>query len=287
MDDFSSDKSSKIINDIAEKDQRIKIIKNKKNRGSLYSRSIGALNSKGKYIMALDSDDLFTNENLFHICYNEAEKNDLDILEYAGFHIKQQLLRLNKKYPNVPFYLRYKEPDKIIKQPELFNFLYRKNMDEIVRLRDGYIWGKCIKSKVYKQSLEVIGDNIFTKNINFGEDRIVNFVFFFVAQSFKYINEFGIIYYNNSESIYNSYKNELITHDELINLMSIYKFTKESYIIKILSYELLFRWKITIKPGLNKDYKNTLKNIINLIINNKYLNAKEKTKFYHILKEIK
>jgi glycosyltransferase involved in cell wall biosynthesis len=102
VDDFSSDKSLKIISNIAEKDSRVKIIRNKKNRGSLYSRSIGTLNSKGRYIMALDSDDIFSNEFLFYICYKESEKYDLDILEFSGFRIKKAILRLNQKlYKNI------------------------------------------------------------------------------------------------------------------------------------------------------------------------------------------
>ena len=43
------------------------IIKNQKNKGALYSKSIGALNAKGKYIVALDSDDLFINERLYQL----------------------------------------------------------------------------------------------------------------------------------------------------------------------------------------------------------------------------
>ena len=38
--------------------------------------------------MYLDSDDLFINENLFNICYEEAEKNNIDILEFSGFQSK-------------------------------------------------------------------------------------------------------------------------------------------------------------------------------------------------------
>ena len=51
IDDFSSDNTSYIIKSIKERDSRIKIFKNKKNMGSLYSRSIGALSCKGDYIL--------------------------------------------------------------------------------------------------------------------------------------------------------------------------------------------------------------------------------------------
>ena len=82
INDYSSDNTSKIINDLKQKDSRIKIINNKKNMGILYSRSIGVLNSKGKYIFCLDNDDLFYDENLFSYIFNFSESLNFDIVEF-------------------------------------------------------------------------------------------------------------------------------------------------------------------------------------------------------------
>ena len=78
VDDYSSDNSISVINELMIEDKRIKLIKNKKNHGTLYSRSIGAMSAKGKYIMALDNDDLFL-YGIFEKCYREAKKNNIDI----------------------------------------------------------------------------------------------------------------------------------------------------------------------------------------------------------------
>ena len=51
--DNSSDDSLKIIYEYMKFDKRIKLIENKENRKILYSKSIGILNSKGKYICLL------------------------------------------------------------------------------------------------------------------------------------------------------------------------------------------------------------------------------------------
>ena len=59
VEDGSTDESLNIIKKLQKEDNRIKIIENKKNRGALYSKSIGILKANGKYIMILDSDDLF------------------------------------------------------------------------------------------------------------------------------------------------------------------------------------------------------------------------------------
>ena len=226
--------------------------------------------------MALDSDDLFINGNIFNICYKEAELYNLDIVEFAGFHIKKPLLKKKNKFPKKAYYLRFKPYNKIIKQPMLFNYLYRKNKTQIIRLIDAYIWGKCIKKNIYIKALNKLGKNIYTQKLNFGEDRLVNFVLFQVAQSFKYINEYGIVYYNNPYSIYNSYNKELILHDELINLMSIYNFTKNSTFLNILSYEIISRWEPVIKPGLNEKYKKNIKFLINLLLKSKYIDDNDK-----------
>ena len=49
INDFSIDNTLKLINNIAKMDKRIKVINNHKNMGTLFSRSIGVLISKGEY----------------------------------------------------------------------------------------------------------------------------------------------------------------------------------------------------------------------------------------------
>ena len=286
IDDFSSDNSLKIIEKCQKEDKRINIIKNNKNRGSLFSRSLGVLKAKGKYIMALDSDDLFINENLFNLCYKESEKNNLDIIEFSGFQVKSKIIRLNNKLPNIAFYLRFKENNLTLKQPDLFNFLYKKNNTKIIRLVDGYLWGKCIRKKTYIKTLSILGEQIYKQYLNFGEDRIVNFVLFKTANSFKFIEEYGIIYIYNPLSIFHSYNKELIAHDELINLMSIFSFTKNTTDLKIVSYEIKYRWKNIIKPGLNFENKKNITNLINLLLNSKFIEKKDKLKLAKFIKEI-
>ena len=51
VNDFSTDNTSKIIEEIRKEDKRIKVLNNKKNMGLLYTRSIGTLTAKGNYIL--------------------------------------------------------------------------------------------------------------------------------------------------------------------------------------------------------------------------------------------
>ena len=57
VNDCSEDNTLDILKKIAKNDKRIKIVNNPKNRGLLYSRAMGIINSRGEYIMNLDPDD--------------------------------------------------------------------------------------------------------------------------------------------------------------------------------------------------------------------------------------
>ena len=236
--------------------------------------------------MALDSDDLFINENLFKECYKESETNNLDLLEFSGFQLKDSIIRLNNKLPKIALYLRNKKANLTLKQPLLFNSLYVKNNSKIIRLSDAYIWGKCIKTSLYKKALNILGNHIYEQYFNYGEDRIINFIFFKIANSFKFFEIFGIIYYYNPSSVCHSLKKELIAHDELMNIVSIYNYTRNTSYLEICAFELMYRWKKTIKPGLNAQNKIYAKNLINLLLISNYIKKKDKIKIKKYLNEI-
>ena len=260
VEDCSKDNSLTIIQNMQKNDKRIKIINNKKNRGALYSKSIGILKSTGTYIMILDSDDLFANENIFKICFEEAIKNNIDIIEFSGFNRNTSYFQLDN-IPEIPYYLRFKKENEIIYQPELSYFIYKKIGKYKYKLIDGVLWGKCIKSSILKMSLKILGSNIYRKKVNYGDDRIINFILYKIANSFKYIKEYGIIYNYNNNSI--THSNSLFNncHDELVNILSIYNFTKNSNDVDIVAFEIIFRWNNIIFPGLNKiNYENILTN---------------------------
>lgn len=64
VDDCSNDNSCKIVEQYIEKDNRIKLIKQKKNAGPAEARRVSINNAKGKYIAFLDCDDIWMPEKL-------------------------------------------------------------------------------------------------------------------------------------------------------------------------------------------------------------------------------
>lgn len=79
IDDASIDSSLDILEYFAEKDSRIKILKNDLNRGYGFSRNQGLNIAQGKYVFFLDAND-WIDENAFEILIKTSEENNLDIL---------------------------------------------------------------------------------------------------------------------------------------------------------------------------------------------------------------
>ena len=275
-----------ILKQLKSIDKRIKIIRNKKNRGILYSKSIGIIKAKGKYIMSLDSDDYFINEELFYKCFNEAIKKNIDIIEYSGFISHFDKFNLKGKLPSIPMYFKYKINNYYVKQPQLSRFIYQMTDEYKYKLIDGYLAGKCIKAYILKNTIRNIGNNIFNKKMNFGDDRLINYVLFKISKTFKFIRIFGYAYnYNNISitHINNTFNN---CHDELINIANIYKFTRYTNDTQLAAFEIINRYEKIIKPGLNINNSNYLNNLIKQMLNEKYISKFFKSKLFNITKNL-
>ena len=79
VNDNSDNITVNVMKELQKEDPRIIIINNNKTMVTFYSRAIGALSSKGKYITDLDCDDMYINEDIFDIAFNSAEKGNFDV----------------------------------------------------------------------------------------------------------------------------------------------------------------------------------------------------------------
>ena len=87
INDNSKDGSLNLVESLQKEDKRIKILNNKKNMGTLYSRSIGTLNARGEYIFPLDNDDMFSEGDIFDTIYNISKYQKYDIVEFKTFDV--------------------------------------------------------------------------------------------------------------------------------------------------------------------------------------------------------
>jgi glycosyltransferase involved in cell wall biosynthesis len=86
IDDFSTDNSLSIISNFQKIDERIKLLKNKFNKGVAYSRNQGIEKASGSYIAFLDSDD-YWDLNKIYIQMNYMNDNDCDITFTSYYRI--------------------------------------------------------------------------------------------------------------------------------------------------------------------------------------------------------
>lgn len=272
INDLSFDNSLKIIRNLQKYDYRIKIINNKKNMGTLYSRSIGALAAKGKYIFALDNDDIFSNENLLKIIYKLAEKNNFDIVEFKSFNIPNY-------YPNISqvtdCVFTHHQNNLILRQPQLGLFPISKNNK--FHSNDFFIWGKCIKSNIYKKAVNKLGKKrIFTYNC-WTEDISIVFIIFNIAESCIFVNVYGIFHLKSNNTTTNKISNNhrLITLIYLLDIL--FDFLGNNYESKKFAVEMALKRipKINFQDS-NEEQKLYIKSVFIKLLNCEFIVEKDK-----------
>ena len=173
VDDYSTDNSIKYIKKAQKSDPRIKLYKNKKNMGTLYTKSIGALHAIGEYLILLDSDTMLGKEDYLDTAYNSAKEKNIDILDCNALFID---LVIKKAYVLKPFYVT--------------------------------LWTKLIKTKIFHKVIYGIGKEILKSKIIVHDDDLIA-LYLFHRVSKKYINIIGVInfihkgehvFFNNDKS---------------------------------------------------------------------------------------
>ena len=189
VDDFSTDKSREIIRNIQLKDKRLVMIENKKNMGTLYSRCIGALLSKGEYIFCLDNDDLFFDEDVFDYVYKESKKDNLDIVSFRALYFNDYF---DDIYKMKNFHFFNFQNNLFLTQPKLG--IWTLTLNGKYRMHNHMIWSKSIKTNIYIKAVNILGIQRYSKYVCWAEDTSINFIIFNIAMSFKYVYKFGYIH---------------------------------------------------------------------------------------------
>ena len=78
VDDCSTDNSLNILKEYASKDNRIKLIEFKENKGAAVARNTGIIEAKGEYVGFIDSDD-YVDLDFYEKLYNIGVCENADI----------------------------------------------------------------------------------------------------------------------------------------------------------------------------------------------------------------
>ena len=218
----------------------IKIINNKKNKGLIYSISIGVLSSKGKYILILEPSNTLAKQNVLNRLYNIISDGNIDILEFNLLINNQETINKNSLILYKCYHFKSEINLEVIK--------YNKNYINIDQQKDLLI-NKLIKADLFKSIIKEYKLNEFQRLVYNYYDNI--FLYFLLKSNnkFKRTNIFGIIKnINNTKSLninkiiedkkqkvkdsvfylnflfensYNSFEEKKFVLHEFFNLMSI------------------------------------------------------------------
>ena len=241
--------------------------------GTLYSRCIGTLISRGKYIFPLDNDDMIFGEDIFAHTFKIAEFGNYDIVGFKAVGVN----RYSESIRKMKDLYHYINPNNlIVNQPELSTWII--SINGRFNPHDCTLWGKLIKSNVYKKSINLLGPKRYSSYISWAEDTSMNFILFRFAESYIFIHKYGILHLlspttaSNTQPINNNFFGLLFW------LEIIFDFSKnnedKNYSVSAALY--IIKENLKNKKIINQDNLSYFKSIINKIMESKYIKKKNK-----------
>ncbi len=187
VDDGSEDSSAEILQRYAEKDRRIRIIR-QENAGAGAARNNGLRHAQGKYLSFLDSDDFFESEML----EKAVKKIEEDAADFVVFRCNQYLNDCDK-FKNARYTLKEQT------LPPYVPFNFRQITDNVFKTFVGWAWDK-LYSREFVMRHELTFQEQRTSN-----DMLFVFTALVLAEKITYLDE--VLAHqrrNNNESLSNT-----------------------------------------------------------------------------------
>ena len=173
---------------------------NKITTGILYSRSVGALSAKGKYIFTMDGDDMYLSKDVLSSITKIALKGNYDIIIFNSIYSTLKPDVNTTKIIPSRFEIKHK-PNVILFQPNLGYYpISPSNNIENPSFNEMTLHGKCIKTQIYHKALEKLGEKRYMRYMLNCEDTLANYALFNTAKVAKFVPKYGYIYRNNKGS---------------------------------------------------------------------------------------
>ena len=203
INDYSLDNSEKIIKSLQDENHKIKLINHSENLGVYKTRVDLIKNANGNFIIFLDPDDLFSNENLLKKLFDFNLIYNLDIVEFSillNFESYNNLY-----YPSDSQTNHFHFSDgKIIYHPELSNILFFSN-NKYSKIICRCLWNKMIRKDLLLKTINFLGYKPYQKShFDFAEDTIINVLNFEFASNYSNLNLYGYMYNVRSNSMSHS-----------------------------------------------------------------------------------
>lgn len=208
VDDCSTDNSGQIC-DSYSYDNRVKIIHHSVNQGVVKARDTGIKNSKGKYIVWVDSDDYILSERLM-VMFKVIREYNVDIV-LTGNRILNKS-KEKKVIDSIPIGVYHNQDyDRIRKSIMEFN-RYKTN-----RNVSPCLWTKAIKRELFMDSTDKI-----PCSLKIGDDAPRVYLAFLAAKSLAVIKDYSYCYVHHHAQMTRSFP-----PDYFENALWIYEFIDE------------------------------------------------------------
>ena len=124
------------------------------------------------------------------------------------------------------FFFNFHPNNLILHQPELGLFPISKNNKYY--MNDFLIWGKSIKTDIYKKAINSLGEKRYSVYNCWTEDISIIFIIFNLADSFIFINKYGIFHLESKITTTYTLKKEHKIFAEIYLLDIIFEFSKNN-----------------------------------------------------------
>ena len=196
INDCSTDGSLNILNEYAQKDNRIKIIDFKENRGVAIARNTGIDEAQGEYISFVDADD-YVDLDFFEKLYNKAIKTNSKLV-VSNVQLETENLQKQNDY--------------------IINDILKKIKDQPLYYNQLFWLG------LYNSNLLKSNSIKFIENCIYGEDRLLPLKAAYYAKKIETVYDTFYHYVRNSSSITKGLKNKKILQCFIFSLKNIFEF---------------------------------------------------------------
>ena len=224
VDDASTDKSVKLIEQYQHKDKRIQLMRHKENQGLLKTRNDGAIKARGEYILFIEQNGILTEGALKKI-YGSILMYNTDIIRfdtYSKFNNTFEKNDLNEFF----------KKEKVLYQPNILKQSFYQYKGELFQYELN-LHGKVIKTKLYQDIINYLA--FFTDNITWNnyEDNAIDFLLLKHAKSYIFVNEINYINNIDENNYYSKDKNIYI--NDLVKLAKVFDYyTKDNIYDKLM-----------------------------------------------------
>ena len=262
VNDNSNDGTLSVLKSLQKEDPRITIITNKVNRGVIYNRIYGGMQSRGEYVTFLDADDSLANINILNEAYEIATKKFDEKIDIVHYQSCGSMQTDNGKIEKLVIFNTYNPNNfnQIIRSPHIGDNYMQKKKDVT---GSGLVFDKIYKKELIYKIGDYLGPHIWNQNLIYVDDFLLAFAAMKTADTIVNIASIGYFHLIDKQTSTTSNVWD-IEGDKLKN--------PEKSNKKIGDYMLILErmLQLTENEPQSGEFRES---IINELVNDQYLNA--------------